>query len=161
MNVQIVNKSSNSIPTYETVESAGMDLRADFTNGINNKFLFRTGVDLQNKTMTIHPGGRALVPTGIFTAIPQGYEFQIRSRSGLALKQGVIVLNSPGTIDSDYRNEWGVILMNLGDEPFEICQGDRIAQAVFSAVNRCTWEATEELNETTRGLGGFGHTGVK
>jgi len=161
MQVQIVNKSSNPIPAYETEESAGMDLRADFTNGVKDKFLFRTGVDVTNKTITIYPGGRALIPTGLFTAIPKGYEFQIRPRSGLALKNGITVLNTPGTIDSDYRNEWGIILINLSDEPFVVSQGDRIAQGVFSKVDRCTWESVEELNETTRGLGGFGHTGVK
>ena len=107
----------------------------------------------------ILPGGRALIPTEIYTAIPMGYEVQVRPRSGLALKHGITVLNTPGTIDADYRNGWGVILMNLGQEPFMVKQGDRIAQGVLAKVEQIEWEEVEELDSTERGLGGFGHTG--
>lgn len=160
MEVKIVNKSQNDLPAYETPESAGLDLRADFSRGINNSFFYKAGFDNQKHVVSIYPGGRVLIPTGLFTAIPAGYEFQIRPRSGTALKKGVTVLNSPGTIDSDYRNEWGVILINLSDEIFEVNHGDRIAQAVLKKVERVGWNVVETLDETER-LGGFGHTGVK
>lgn len=162
MKVQVINKSANELPKYETPQSAGMDLKADLWS-IQEKFLFGAqvvyNVDNTIAGIQILPGGRALIPTEIYTAIPTGYEVQIRPRSGLALKQGITVLNTPGTIDADYRNGWGVILMNLGQEPFMVKQGDRIAQAILAKVEQIEWEEVEELDSTERGLGGFGHTG--
>ena len=162
MKVQVINKSSNPLPQYETPQSAGMDLRADLW-ALNEKFLFGAYVirKLDNTIdhIVIEPGGRALIPTELYSAFIGGYEVQVRPRSGLALKHGITVLNTPGTIDADYRNGWGVILMNQGTEPFEVRQGDRIAQAVLSKVERIEWEEVEELDSTERGRGGFGHTG--
>lgn len=162
MEVKVINKSSNELPKYETPASSGMDLKADFWN-IKEKFLFNAEI-IRNSDNTIDyivlgVGGRALIPTELYTAIPEGYEVQIRPRSGLALKQGITVLNTPGTIDADYRNGWGVILVNLGHEPFIIRQGDRIAQAVLMKVEQIEWNEVESLDETDRGLGGFGSTG--
>ena len=128
------------LPAYATQGSAGVDLRA-------------------SEPCVIPPGGRALVPTGLRIALPEGYEAQVRPRSGLALKHGVTLLNSPGTIDSDYRGEIGVILINLGQEPFSIQPGDRIAQMVFAPVTRGVWDEVDTLDETERGAGGFGSTG--
>ena len=128
------------MPAYATQGSAGVDLRA-------------------SEPCVIPPGGRALVPTGLRIALPEGYEAQVRPRSGLALKHGVTLLNSPGTIDSDYRGEIGVILINLGQEPFSIQPGDRIAQMVFAPVTRGVWDEVDVLDETERGAGGFGSTG--
>lgn len=161
VNVEIINKSTNALPEYETSGSAGMDLKADFSAGVNEKFLYGSAFDEERNVLIIFSGGRALVPTNLYTALPEGYEAQIRPRSGLALKSGVTVLNTPGTIDSDYRNGWGVILMNFSDEIFEVSQGDRIAQAVLSKVDQINWKEVEELSSTDRGLGGFGSTGVK
>ena len=163
MKVQVINKSGNELPKYETPQSAGMDLRADLWS-INEKFLFDARVvrreDNTIDHITIEPGGRALIPTELYTAIPKGYEVQVRPRSGLALKHGVTVLNTPGTIDADYRNGWGVILMNQGTEPFEVRQGNRIAQAVLAKVEQIEWKEVETLDETERGLGGFGSSGI-
>ena len=163
MEVKVINKSKNKLPEYGTSGSAGCDLMADFSKVdtiiANNAFITRTE-DGSIQHITIRPGGRALIPTNLFTAIPEGYEVQVRSRSGLALKQGIFVLNSPGTIDSDFRNGWGVILANFGTENFEIKQGDRIAQAVLNKTEQITWKEVENLDETERGLGGFGSTGV-
>ena len=131
------------LPRYETVGSAGMDLQAAVS-----------------EPMTIPKGGRALVPTGLKMALPVGYEAQIRPRSGLALKKGITLPNTPGTIDSDYRGELGIILMNLGDEDFVIERGDRIAQMVIAPVTIATWVEVDELSATDRGEGGFGSTGV-
>ena len=160
--VQIIKNTLNDLPKYETIESAGCDLRADLW-ALNEKFLFGAQIvrklDNTISYVQILPGGRALIPTELYTAIPMGYEVQVRPRSGLALKYGITVLNTPGTIDSDFRNGWGVILMNQGTEPFEVRQGDRIAQAVLAKVERIEWEEVEELDSTERGLGGFGHTG--
>lgn len=128
------------LPTYATPGAAGMDL-------------------LAAKAMTIPPGGRALVPTGLCIALPEGFEMQVRPRSGLALKHGITVPNAPGTVDEDYRGEVGVILLNTGVEPFVIMRGDRIAQAVFAPVTRADWEEVVVLPETQRGTGGFGSTG--
>lgn len=163
MKVAVINKSNNELPKYETPASAGMDLKADLWN-INEKFLFGARVvrreDNTIDHIVIETGGRALIPTELYTAIPEGYEVQIRPRSGLALKSGITVLNTPGTIDADYRNGWGVILMNndLMNE-FKVYQGDRIAQAVLNKVEQIEWEEVESLDETSRGLGGFGSTG--
>jgi len=131
------------LPSYETTGSAGMDIRAAVT-----------------APLSIKPGGRALVPSGFKMALPQGYEAQIRPRSGLALKKGITLPNSPGTIDTDYRGEVGVILMNLGDEPFVIERGDRIAQMVIAPITVGVWAECDDLDETARGAGGFGSTGV-
>ncbi len=132
------------LPTYETKGSAGMDLRAAVPEG---------------EPMTLAPGARALVPTGFAIALPEGYEAQVRPRSGLALKHGVTCLNSPGTIDSDYRGEVGVILINHGQAPFAIQRGERIAQMIVSPVVQSSWLEVETLDETARGAGGFGSTG--
>ena len=163
MKVQVINKSGNELPKYETPQSAGMDLRADLWS-INEKFLFDARVvrreDGTIDHIVIETGGRALIPTELYTAIPKGYEVQIRPRSGLALKHGVTVLNTPGTIDADYRNGWGVILMNNDlRNSFKIYQGDRIAQAVLAKVEQIEWQEVSELDSTDRGLGGFGSTG--
>lgn len=144
MKVKIVNKSANEIPTYATEHSAGLDLRASLETSIS-----------------LIPGERALIPTGLFIEIPEGYEAQIRPRSGLALKHGIGILNSPGTIDADYRGEIKVILINHSKENFEINSGDRIAQMIISKYEKINWELTENLSETIRGEGGYGHTGKK
>ena len=142
MKVKIINKSKHNLPAYETIQSAGMDLRANI-----------------DETLILQPHERVLVPTGLFIALPEGYEAQIRPRSGLAAKHGITVLNSPGTIDADYRGEIKVLLINQSDQAFEIKDSERIAQMVISAYTRVEWEETDELDETTRGAGGFGHTG--
>ncbi len=143
MEVKIISKSGQ-LPSYETDGSAGMDIRAYFEDG--------TG-------MSLLPGERALVPTGIFIELPLGYEAQIRGRSGLAIKHGIGLVNGVGTIDSDYRGEIKVILVNWGDRPFEINNGDRIAQMVISKYERISWSEAALLSDTKRGSGGFGHTG--
>ena len=142
MNIKIINNSTNELPIYETNASAGLDLRASLTSSI-----------------TLKSFERVLVKTGLFIEIPVGYEGQVRSRSGLALKNGISVLNSPGTIDADYRGEIGVILINLSKEDFEVNPGDRIAQLVFSNVEQANWVVSDSLNTTERGDGGFGSTG--
>lgn len=157
--VEVINKSTNPLPEYATLQSAGMDLQADFSNGVSDKFFDGAAFDEERNTIVIFSGGRALIPTGLYTAIPEGYEVQIRPRSGLALKNGITVLNSPGTIDGDYRNGWGVILMNLSMTEFEVQHGDRIAQAVLSSYVQAEWVKVDTLSETERGLGGFGSTG--
>ena len=135
-----------ALPAYETAGSAGMDLRANFASDA------RDGI-------TLVPMGRALVPTGVRIAIPEGFEAQIRPRSGLALKHGITLANSPGTIDADYRGPLGIILINLGSEPFHVGHGDRIAQILFAPVVQGQWTEVELLSETVRGAGGFGSTG--
>jgi dUTP pyrophosphatase len=144
MKVKIINKSDHPLPNYETLESAGMDLRSNIKTDI-----------------TLKPNQRAIVPTGIFIALPKGYEAQVRSRSGLAAKYGVTVLNSPGTIDADYRGEIGVILINFSGNDFIIKNGDRIAQIVIAKHERAIWEECNDLSKTERGSGGFGSTGQK
>ena len=144
MNIKIVNKSKHSTPSYGTIHSAGMDLRANIT-----------------ETLVLKPFDRKLVPTGLFIELPQGYEAQIRPRSGLALKKGLTVLNSPGTIDSDYRGEIGVILVNLSNTETIIEDGERICQMVVSKHETVSWIEVDRLSETQRGSGGFGHTGLK
>ena len=144
MKLNIVNKSDNAMPAYETVNSAGMDLRAYLPDG----------------ELVIKPMQRALVPTGLFMEIPVGYEGQVRPRSGLAIKSGITVLNSPGTIDADYRGEVKVILINLSDTDFVIKSGDRIAQLVIAKHEQPDVVEVQTLSETDRGAGGFGHTGV-
>ena len=143
MKVEIINKSKHQLPSYATALSAGMDLRANLDTPI-----------------VLQPLERVLVPTGLFMALPQGYEAQVRPRSGLAIKKGITVLNSPGTIDADYRGEVCVILINLSNEPFTITDGERIAQMVIARHEQVEWCECEVLDETDRGAGGFGHTGV-
>ncbi len=142
MKVKIINKSNNELPAYETSASAGLDLRAFIPESI-----------------TLLPLERKLIKTGLFIEIPEGYEAQVRPRSGLALKNGITVLNSPGTIDADYRGEVGVILVNISQDTFEVNTGDRIAQLIFAKVKQAKWIVAEELSETERGEGGFGSTG--
>ena len=142
MKVKIVNKSGQPVPAYATPLSAGMDLRASL-----------------DAPVTLGPLERALVPTGLFIALPAGFEAQVRPRSGLAAKHGITVLNTPGTIDADYRGEIKVILVNLSNTPFEIVPGERIAQMVVARYERVEWEETDTLDETERGAGGFGSTG--
>ena len=142
--VKIINKSNNPTPAYSTEDSAGMDVRA-----------------FVNEPITLNPLERVLVPTGLYMELPQGYQCEIRPRSGLALKKGITVLNTPGPIDADYRGEVGVILVNLSNEPFVINNGERICQMVIMNYTKAEWVEVEELNDTERGAGGFGHTGVK
>lgn len=144
MQVKIINRSKHSLPTYETNSSAGLDVRANLSENV-----------------VLEPFERALVKTGLFMEIPDGFECQVRPRSGLALKKGITVLNSPGTIDADYRGEVGVILINLSNEQVVIEDGERIAQLVFAPVEQAHWIDSIELSETERGAGGFGSTGVK
>lgn len=144
MKIKIINKSNHPLPSYETIYSAGMDLRANMP-----------------EPSTLKPLERAIVKTGLFIELPIGFEAQVRPRSGLAAKKGITVLNSPGTIDADYRGEIGVILVNLSNEDYTIEQGERIAQLVIAKHERAAWELVEELSETDRGEGGFGSTGLK
>jgi dUTP pyrophosphatase len=164
MKIKIYNGSTNDLPFYSTSGSAGVDLRAYLSLGVKEKFLNFAAFDKEGNWLTIFSGGRALVPTGLYMAIPDGYELQIRPRSGLALKHGITITNSPGTIDSDYRGEIGIIIQNLGEEPFVIENGDRICQAVLNKVEQAEWievEELEDLDETERGAGGFNSTGTK
>ena len=143
MKVCVVNKSNHRLPEYSTPMSAGMDLKANISEPI-----------------TLGPLQRILIPTDLYMAIPEGYELQIRSRSGLALKSGIFCLNSPGTIDADYRGNVGVILANFSDTPFIINPGDRVAQAVLNKFEKIEWNEVTTLDETERGTGGFGHSGI-
>jgi dUTP pyrophosphatase len=142
MKIRIVNKSKHNLPGYSTESSSGMDLRANIENDV-----------------ILKPGKRALIPTGLFIEIPLGYEAQIRPRSGLAIQKGITVLNSPGTIDADYRGEVCIILINLSEEDFVIKNGDRIGQMIIIKHEKAEWLSVETLEETRRGVGGFGHTG--
>ena len=144
MHIQIINRSKHDLPAYATVDASGMDLRANL-----------------EKSIPLEPRQRALVATGLYMAVPRGYEAQVRPRSGLALKQGITVLNSPGTIDADYRGEIKVMLINLSEETFVIEDGERIAQLVIAAHAQVVWTPVERLEATDRGEGGFGSTGVK
>lgn len=161
MKVNIINKNPNGLPKYAKFGDSGMDLMADFSRGLNEDLMWGSAYDEEREKLLIFSGGRCLIPTGIYTSFPPGYEIQVRPRSGLALKNGVTVLNTPGTIDSGYRNEWGVILMNLSDDVFEIQHGDRIAQAVLAKVSLIEWNEVEELDKSDRGEGGFNSTGIK
>jgi dUTP pyrophosphatase len=144
MKIQIVNRSRHPLPTYATAQSAGLDLRANI-----------------GEPIVLMPMERRLIPTGLYMALPPGYEAQVRPRSGLALKHGITVLNSPGTIDADYRGEVGVLLINLSQQPFTINDGERVAQMVVARHEQAELIATEVLDETERGAGGYGHTGVR
>ena len=143
MRVKVINKSKHPLPQYETIASAGMDVRANI-----------------DQPITLVPLGRSLVKTGLFVEIPVGYEIQVRPRSGLAFKKGITVLNSPGTIDADYRGEIGVLLVNLSSEPFIIEDGERIAQLVLASHEQASWQEVEILEDSDRGQGGFGSTGT-
>lgn len=143
-NIRIINKSHHPLPAYATEQSAGMDLRANI-----------------DESITLNPMERRIIPTGLYMALPPGYEAQVRPRSGLAFKHGITVLNSPGTIDADYRGEIGVLLVNLSNEPFVITEGERIAQMVIARHEQGQFEVVDELDQTERGEGGYGHTGVK
>ncbi|MFI5138871.1 MAG: dUTP diphosphatase [Sphingobacteriales bacterium] len=143
MKIRIINRSKNALPAYETLHAAGMDLRADV-----------------EETVLLKPMERKLVQTGLHIELPEGFEAQIRPRSGLAFKHGIGIVNSPGTIDADYRGEIKVLLINFSDQVFEINTGDRIAQMVIARHEKVNWEQVEELNETSRGAGGYGHTGI-
>ncbi len=142
MKVQIINKSHHPLPSYATALSAGMDIRANL-----------------QEPVVIRPMERILIPTGLYIALPEGYEAQMRPRSGLALKHGITLLNTPGTIDADYRGEIGIILINLSSEPFTVNDGERICQMVITTHSQVVWEPVETLDDTERGAGGFGHTG--
>lgn len=142
MKVKIVNNSKHQLPTYATTGSAGMDLRANI-----------------DAPITLNVGERVLIPTGLHIQLPEGYEAQIRPRSGMALKHGITCANTPGTVDADYTGDVGVILINLGNEPFTVNDGDRIAQMVIGQYTQVEWNEVDALNETERGNGGFGHTG--
>jgi dUTP pyrophosphatase len=144
MKIRIVSHSKHPLPAYETTASAGMDLRANLGSDV-----------------LLKPLGRALIPTGLFIELPVGFEAQVRPRSGLAIKKGVTVLNTPGTIDADYRGEIMVIMVNLSDEEYVVKDGERIAQMVIASHEKAEWEQVEELVKTERGAGGFGHTGNK
>lgn len=141
--IKIISKSGR-MPTYETEGSAGADLRAYL-----------------DEPVTLMPGERKLIPTGLYVELPRGIEAQVRARSGLSIKHGIGLVNGVGTVDSDYRGEWNVPLINFSDEPYTINDGDRIAQVVFSRYERASFESVEKINETERGDGGFGHTGIK
>lgn len=142
MEVKIINKSHHPLPAYATELSAGMDIRANLSEPV-----------------VLKPLERKLIPTGLYIALPEGYEAQMRPRSGLAIKHGITLLNTPGTIDADYRGEIGVILVNLSAEPFTVNDGERICQMVIATYNQITWKPVEVLDDTQRGAGGFGHTG--
>jgi dUTP pyrophosphatase len=144
MTIKIINRSTHALPDYETIASAGMDLRANL-----------------DAPVVLNPLERAIVKTGLFIELPLGYEAQVRPRSGLAAKKGITVLNSPGTVDADYRGEIGVILVNLSNEAFTVENGERIAQLVITKHERAQWLEADVLTETSRGEGGFGSTGVK
>lgn len=147
LKIEIINRSPFPLPAYQTTGSAGMDLQADLSK-------------VEDKVLYLPPLARALVPTGLYIALPQGYEAQIRPRSGLALKKGLSIPNAPGTIDSDYRGEIGVILVNLSDTTIEIRHGDRIAQLIVQQYQQIQWQPVPTLDDTTRGAGGFGSTFV-
>ena len=144
MEIRVINKGRQPLPEYATAQSAGLDLRANIEEAI-----------------VLNPMERKLVGTGLFMALPPGYEAQVRPRSGLALKHGIAVLNSPGTIDADYRGELKVLLVNLSNEPFVVNEGERIAQLVIAKHEKAEFKLVEELDDTERGAGGYGHTGVK
>lgn len=158
MKINVINKGSNKLPKYAKQGDSGMDLHANFSNGLNENLMWGAALDTDRNTLLVFSGGRVLIPTGLYTSFPPGYEIQVRPRSGLALKQGITVLNTPGTVDSCYRGEIGVILMNLSDEVFEIQHGDKIAQAVLTKVSLIEWNEVEELDNSDRGEGGFGST---
>lgn len=163
--VKVINLSNNPLPKYETKGAAGMDLRADFSRITpENPVIFKAGsgyFDFEKRMLRIDPMARVLIPTGLKVALPENIEMQIRPRSGMALKKGLTVINTPGTVDEDYRGEVGVPIINLNPEPVWIEAGERICQAVFNEITRVTWEEVDILDETERGEGGFNSTGSK
>lgn len=170
MKVKVINKSKNPLPKHETLMSAGMDVRGDFSlfegeflvgDSIGTLCAVTDVVDGKPAKIIIAPNGRLLVPTGLYIELPEGHEVQVRPRSGLALKHGVTVLNSPGTIDADYRGECGTILVNTSTETFEISDSERICQWVLNQYAQIEWVGVEQLSDTERGEGGFGHSGLK
>ena len=160
INIPVINKSSNELPKYAHKGDAGFDLRANVEEIKNDNYLFNA-IKFNDTTIILNPGGRVLIPTGLYMAIPEGYELQIRPRSGLALKYGITVVNTPGTIDAVYRGNIGVILKNDGTEPFIIEQGDRIAQGVLNKVEEANLIEVDSLDETDRSDSGYGKSGVK
>lgn len=144
LKIKIINRSHHPLPSYETTESAGMDVRAYLPDG----------------SIVLNPGERTLISTGLYMQLPAGYECQIRPRSGLALRHGITILNTPGTVDADYRGEIGIIVLNTGKEPFTINDGERICQMVIKEYVKAKWEEVKQIDETKRGEGAFGHTGV-
>lgn len=161
MKIKIVNKSNNETPTYATIGSAGMDLRAYITEETSLKYQSDWFKNSLVGGIKISPMSRIMIPTGLYIQLPQGYEAQVRPRSGLAIKNGITVINTPGTIDEDYIGEICVLLVNLSNEPFTVLSGDRIAQMVINKYEKCDWELVEELAKTERGEGGFNSTGIK
>lgn len=169
MQVKVINLSGNALPKYETDNAAGLDVRADLsritpqnpTKLFGDCEIIYAGEGHPKAMIRLDPGTRALFPTGLKVSIPAGYEIQVRPRSGLALKKGLTVLNTPGTIDADYRGEIGIILINMGLETVWIEDGERIAQLVLNKVESIEWEEVKELDSTDRGEGGFGHTSTK
>lgn len=168
MQVNVINLSNNDLPQYETIGAAGMDARADFSrvtpeNPIklfgSGEFVF--GTEGVTAKLRLDPFSRALIPTGLKVGLPEGVEMQVRPRSGLALKKGITVVNTPGTVDSDYRGEVGIPIINLNSEPVWIEAGERICQLVFNVVEHISWNLVKSLDQTERGEGGFGHSGVK
>lgn len=163
--VKVINLSNNPLPKYETIGAAGMDLRADFGRVTpENPIVFKSGsgyFDFEKRMLRIDPMARVLIPTGLKVALPDNIEMQIRPRSGMALKKGLTVINTPGTVDEDYRGEVGVPIINLNPEPVWIEAGERICQAVFNEITRVAWEQVDTLDETERGEGGFNSTGSK
>lgn len=168
VDVKIINKSNNKLPKYETKNSSGLDVRADFSrltpeNPIkaygNCQFVFKS--EKNNPYLILDPGCRALIPTGLFVSLPEGYKIQVRPRSGLALKEGLSILNTPGTIDADYRGEIGIIIINHGLNPVVIENEERIAQLVLNKIEQINWIESNDLDKTDRGEGGFGHTNLK
>lgn len=164
MKVAVINLSNNSLPKYESKGAAGMDVRADFSRVTpqNPIKLYGSGeFDFEKKMLRLDPMSRALIPTGLKVALPEGVEMQVRPRSGMALKKGITVINTPGTVDEDYRGEVGIPVINLSNEEVWIETGERICQFVFNVVEHAEWELVDTLDETERGEGGFGHSGVK
>lgn len=164
MQVKVINLSDNQLPQYESKGAAGMDVRADFSRITTENLvkIFGSGYfDFDKKALRIDPMSRALIPTGLKVALPEGIEMQVRPRSGMALKKGITVINTPGTVDEDYRGEVGVPVINLSSEPVWIESGERICQFVFNVVEKAEWLPVEVLDETERGEGGFGHSGTK
>lgn len=159
MQVNVINLSNNPLPSYADNGCSGADVYADVEN-INEKYLYDGAFKMTPNQLLLPPGSRALIPSGIHVDIPEGYEIQVRSRSGLALKQGLMVTNGIGTIDESYKGDIGVILTNTGSSNFLVSQGDRIAQLVLMPVTKIEWNLVESLEESERGEGGFGHTGV-
>lgn len=169
VNIKVINKSNNPLPKYETEDAAGMDIRVDLSRvtpdnpikGFGDAEVIWSGEGHSVPMVRIAPMSRALLPTGIFTAIPEGWQMSFRPRSGMAIKKGLTLINTPGTIDADYRGEWGLPVINLGLEDIYIEDGERICQAILEPVHHVNWQEVNKLDETERGAGGYGHTGEK